>query len=435
MEADEDPARRASAPTPSSSAASTSTSPACRRRPTTSAPSWPTRATSRVKREALVDRLIGSQEYVEYWTNKWADLLQVNRKFLGVEGAVAFRNWIRDQVAANTPYDQFVRAILTASGSNQENPPASYFKILREPDGDRWRTRRSCSWPSGSTATSATTTRSSAGPRTSTTRRPPTSPRSASRPTRPAAGRMIGGTAVEAAKPLYEMVADTGRRRGHARPDQAGRRRPSSRSTCAYRSRPRTRRAASELAAWLTSTDNPYFARSYVNRLWGYLFGVGIIEPLDDIRAGNPPTNPELLDYLTDEFVKSGFDVRHVDPADLQVADLSALGRDEQVERGRQGQLLARHRPAAAGRGAARRGLPRDRLGVEVPGRRRRDAGGGPARLGRRAAQRLPRPPSAARPARAPASASGPAACSSARSWPWSAARRSATRSPTRPTS
>ncbi len=91
---------------------------------------------SRVKRDALVDRLIGSPDFVDYWTNKWADLLQVNRKFLGVEGAVAFRNWIRDQVATNTPYDQFVRTILTASGSNQENPAASYFKILREPGGD-----------------------------------------------------------------------------------------------------------------------------------------------------------------------------------------------------------------------------------------------------------------------------------------------------------
>jgi hypothetical protein len=66
------------------------------------------------------------------------------------------------------------------------------------------------------------------------------------------------------------------------------------------------------LAAWLTSPDNQYFARSYVNRLWGYLMGRGIIEPLDDIRAGNPAANPELLDYLTSEFVNSGFDVRHV---------------------------------------------------------------------------------------------------------------------------
>ncbi len=82
-----------------------------------------------------------------------------------------------------------------------------------------------------------------------------------------------------------------------------------------------------ELAAWLTSKDNPYFARSYVNRLWGYLFGVGIIEPIDDIRAGNPATNPELLDYLTAEFLKLGVrrPARHA--ADLQVADVPALGR------------------------------------------------------------------------------------------------------------
>ena len=65
-----------------------------------------------------------------------------------------------------------------------------------------------------------------------------------------------------------------------------------------------------QLAAWITAADNPYFARSYVNRLWGYLFGVGIIEPIDDIRAGNPATNPELLDYLTEEFIKNGFDIR-----------------------------------------------------------------------------------------------------------------------------
>ena len=66
------------------------------------------------------------------------------------------------------------------------------------------------------------------------------------------------------------------------------------------------------LAAWITSPDNRYFALSYVNRMWGYLTGVGLIEPLDDIRAGNPPTNPELLRWLTQEFVHSKFDVRHM---------------------------------------------------------------------------------------------------------------------------
>jgi hypothetical protein len=67
-----------------------------------------------------------------------------------------------------------------------------------------------------------------------------------------------------------------------------------------------------ELARWMTSAENRYFATSYVNRLWGYLLGVGLIEPIDDIRAGNPPTNPELLDRLTEDFVNSGFDVQHM---------------------------------------------------------------------------------------------------------------------------
>ena len=85
---------------------------------------------SRAKREELVDRLVGSKGYIEYWTNKWADLLDVNRKFLGVEGAVAYRKWIREQVARNTPYDQFARAILTASGSNLREPAGL---VLQDP--------------------------------------------------------------------------------------------------------------------------------------------------------------------------------------------------------------------------------------------------------------------------------------------------------------
>ena len=88
----------------------------------------------RVKRDDLVDKLIGSPDFIEYWTNKWADLLHVNRKFLGEQGATAYRAWIRKAVADNMPYDKFAHAILTASGSNLDNPPASYYKILRDPD-------------------------------------------------------------------------------------------------------------------------------------------------------------------------------------------------------------------------------------------------------------------------------------------------------------
>ncbi len=65
-----------------------------------------------------------------------------------------------------------------------------------------------------------------------------------------------------------------------------------------------------EFAQWLTSKDNMYFARSMVNRMWGYLMGVGLIEPIDDIRAGNQPSNPALLDELTRQFVADGFDLQ-----------------------------------------------------------------------------------------------------------------------------
>jgi WD40 repeat protein/mono/diheme cytochrome c family protein len=264
---------------------------------------------SRARREALVDRLVGSPDYVEYWTNKWADLLQVNRKFLDVEGSVALRKWIRGQVAANTPYDKFVRSIVTASGSNKDNPPAAYFKVLREPTAIMENTtqlflavRFNCNkchdhpferWTQDQyyqTAAFFAQVGLKADPA--------------------GGGRMVGGTEVEAAKPLFEMVADTGSGEVvHDRTKQVAP--PKFPYQCAYE-KPAGAARRVELASWLTSKDNPYFARSYVNRLWGYLFGVGIIEPLDDLRAGNPPTNPELLDYLTDEFIRSGFDVRKI---------------------------------------------------------------------------------------------------------------------------
>jgi hypothetical protein len=127
----------------------------------------------------------------------------------------------------------------------------------------------------------------------------------------PASGdSVIGGSAVEAGQPLYEMITDSGKgdikhvRTGAVSP-------PAFPFDCKHPTKKDASRRE-ELAAWLTSADNPYFAKSYVNRLWGYLTGRGIIEPLDDIRAGNPATNPELLDYLTSEFIKSGFNTRHV---------------------------------------------------------------------------------------------------------------------------
>ncbi|EMI20472.1 secreted protein containing DUF1549 [Rhodopirellula maiorica SM1] len=262
---------------------------------------------SRVKRAQVIDDLIGSEPYVAYWTNKWCDLLQVNRKFLGVEGSTKFREWIRTCVAENRPYDQFVRQVLTASGSNNENPPASYFKVLRTPEdtmentthlflGIRFNCNKCHDHPFERWTQDQYFQLSAYFAQVDLKKDPASG------------NRKIGGSAVEGAKPLFEIVADKADgeikhgRTGdivapdfpfaveHETSDDASRR--------------------EQLARWMTDADNPYFARSYVNRLWGYLLGVGLIEPIDDIRAGNPPTNPELLNFLTDHFVESGFDTR-----------------------------------------------------------------------------------------------------------------------------
>lgn len=264
---------------------------------------------TRVKRDELVDRLVGSDDYVEHWSNRWADLLQVNRKFLGAEGSVSFRKWIRDEVASNTSYDDFVRKILTASGSNRENPAASYFKTLRTPEatmentthlflGVRFNCNKCHDHPFERWTQDQYYQTAAYFARVGLKRDPASEKRN------------IGGTAVEGAKPLYEIVFE--KNEGEVTHDRTKEvTAPQFPYSCDYRS-PADAPRREQLAAWLTSADNQYFARSYVNRLWGYLFGVGIIEPIDDIRAGNPPSNPELLDYLTGEFIQSGFDAQHV---------------------------------------------------------------------------------------------------------------------------
>ena len=264
---------------------------------------------TRIKRDDLVDKLIGSEDYIEYWTNKWADLLQVNRKFLGPEGSKAFRDWIRNEVAQNTPYDEFCRKIINANGSNKDNPQASYYKILRNPEDIMENTthlflavRFNCNkchdhpferWTQDQYYETAAYFAK------------------VSLKADPASGKKkIGGTAVEGAKPFYEIVED--KKDGevtHLRTGQPAA--PEFPYECSVEEKQDSSRRE-QLADWITAADNQYFAKSYVNRLWGYLFGIGIVEPIDDIRASNPPTNPELLDYLTQEFVKSNFNVRHV---------------------------------------------------------------------------------------------------------------------------
>ncbi len=262
---------------------------------------------NRAKREAVIDSLVGGDSFIEHWSNKWADMLMVNRKFLGDVGATAFRKWIRDAVAENRPYDKFAYQIITAAGSNVESPPASYYKTLRTPDAVMENTtqlflavRFNCNkchdHPFEKWTQDQYFSLAAYFAQVGRTEDPKFR------------GQKLGGTAVEGAKPLVEVITDL--KAGEIKHDRTG--------TDATASFPypvaadqlagETRRVA--VAKWITSPQNQYFAKSYVNRVWSYLLGIGIIEPVDDIRAGNPATNPELLDKLTEDFVKSGFDTQ-----------------------------------------------------------------------------------------------------------------------------
>jgi WD40 repeat protein len=264
---------------------------------------------ARVKRDEIIDRLVGSPEYVDFGANKWADLLQCNSKFLGSEGAESFRAWIRKEVEKNTPYNQFTREILTASGSNRENPAASYWKILRTPTeementthlflGTRFNCNKCHDHPFERWTQDQYYHMAAYFAQVSL------------KEDTASEGKKIAGTAVEGAKPLYEIVADVAE--GEVKHDRTGKVTP---PAFPYPAKHETKEKATrreELAAWISTPDNRFFASSYANRSWGYLTGAGIIEPLDDIRAGNPARNPALLEYLTREFVDSGFNAQHL---------------------------------------------------------------------------------------------------------------------------
>ena len=264
---------------------------------------------SRQKREKLVDTLVGSTDFVDHWTNKWADLLQVNTKFLGAEGAGAFRKYIAAAVQGNKPYDRFCYEILTGSGSNYDNPAAAYFKILRDPDlamentthlflavrfncnkchdhpFERWTQSQYYEMASFFTQVSR-------------------------REDQKFKGRKTEGSAVRGPLPLVEIIGDT--TAGEIKNERTGIN-AVAQFPFTHAGSPKAEGSRREqLAKWITSKDNPYFAKSYVNRLWSYLLGVGIIEPVDDIRAGNPPTNPQLLDKLTEEFIQCNFNVQQL---------------------------------------------------------------------------------------------------------------------------
>ncbi len=275
------------------------------------------------KREVLIEKLLNRPEFVDYWTLRWGDLLKSSRNVLGEKGLVEFNQWLRQSVRENKQWDTMARELLTARGSTYESGPASYFRAAQGPDAltemtsqvflgiriqcarchnhpyEKWKQHeyfqmaaffnRVRTKPGESqdekivfTAGGGETTH----PRTGKTMAP----------------TPLGGTALPASFAGDRRVA---------------------------------------FADWLTAPENPFFARILVNRLWKHFSGQGLIEPVDDVRVTNPPTNEALLDFLAKDFVRHDFDLKHTMreilrsqtyqrtalPTKLNIADLKYYSR------------------------------------------------------------------------------------------------------------
>jgi hypothetical protein len=258
------------------------------------------------KRARLVDQLLGltgdpaqdvhNNDYAAYWALKWADLIRSNSAALGEQGMWALDNWLRESFRDNKRFDRFARELIVARGSTFSNGPANYYRIAGTPQdlteataqlflGVRLQCARCHNHPferlSQADYYGFAAFFARVGSKTSQE------------------FGVFGNEVVVVVRADGEV--------GHPRTGQVMKPTPLYGKPVAEAF---DRRQA--LADWLTAPGNRMFARNVVNRYVAYLLGRGLVEPVDDLRATNPPSNPELLDALADDFVKSGYDVKHL---------------------------------------------------------------------------------------------------------------------------
>jgi hypothetical protein len=241
------------------------------------------------QRIALVDRLLDSDEFASFWALKWGDVLRSNSKKLKTAGVHKFRQWIYESMRNDKPLDQFARELLTANGSVFENPPANFWRASRDPQD--------------ATETTA---------------------------------QLFLGVRIQCAKchnhPFERWTQDNyygiaaafvrvGRKNSVDADEevifsQAGGEVTQPRTNKQMKVHlllkgdvdvPADQDRRVVFAQWLTAPENPFFAKSVVNRIWGHLFGRGVVEPVDDFRDSNPPSNAKLLDELSHQFAANNF--------------------------------------------------------------------------------------------------------------------------------
>jgi hypothetical protein len=255
--------------------------------------------TSEDKRSRLVDRLLASPAYTDYWAYRWSDLLMLNSNLLRADGIKAYYGWIRSKVASNTPWDEFAREIVTARGEALENGATNFYAINQDPEG---MTENICQAFMGLSIGCAKCHNHPLEKWTNDQYYAMANMFARVR------SKGWGGDTRDGDSGRTVFVLD----RGELIQPLTGK--PQLPAPLDGKpldaNDPSDRRIA--LADWLCSPDNPYFTRAIVNRVWAAYFGMGIVNAVDDLRASNPPSNPQLMDSLCKELIANKYDLKHL---------------------------------------------------------------------------------------------------------------------------
>ncbi|MGE5195629.1 MAG: DUF1553 domain-containing protein [Deltaproteobacteria bacterium] len=241
------------------------------------------------KRDQLVDRLVDSDDYASFWTLMTGDILRSNAKKLNATGVQKFRLWIYESIRNDKPLNQFARELLTASGSAYHNPAANYWRASRDPQD-----------------ATETTAQLFLGIRIQCAK-------CHNHPFERWTQDNYYGIGAAFARIGRKKGADTDEevvfvsKAGEVTQPRTGKQMKTHLLLKGDIDVPAERDRREVFAEWLTANDNPFFARASVNRIWGQLLGRGIVEPVDDFRDSNPPSNAPLLDALASEFIKNGY--------------------------------------------------------------------------------------------------------------------------------
>ena len=272
------------------------------------------------KRAKLVDHLLEQPEYADHWANKWADLLRPNPYRVGIKTVLNYDNWIRSSFRRNKPYDQFVRELLTAKGGTWRNGAVTLFRDRRSPDvlttivsqlflGIRLECAKCHHHPNevwGQDDFYGLAAYFSKLGRKGTGLSPPISgseefffPGNYRAVKHPLTGAEVKPKPLFGEAPVADDMED---------PREA-------------------------LVDWMTSKDNVFFRQVIANRIWMDMMGRGLVEPVDDLRASNPPSNPELLEALAVDLRDHDYNLKHLIKriASSYVYGLSSLPNDRNV--------------------------------------------------------------------------------------------------------